>query len=325
MAVQRRWTWIVLFFSLGVSLPGFAAAKTQPHTFVAGHGEFLLDGKPFQIISGEMHYARIPRAYWRDRLRMAKAMGLNAITTYVFWNGHEPEPGVYDFSGNRDVAEFVREAQQEGLYVILRPGPYACAEWEFGGFPAWLLKDPNMVVRIARSAISWQRRGWLDSAGARTGAAADRQRRADYRGAGGERVWIVWQRPRVYGRYSPACWSTQALRSRSFIQRMARMKFRTVRCRICRRELILGRGIERAERFCQAEAAAAGWAHDATGNIWDGWFDHWGAPHTCRHAGSSKARSGLDAAAGIFREPVYVSRRHEFWLDEWRELRRQEL
>ena len=73
---------------------------------------------------------------------MAKAMGLNTITTYVFWNEHEPRPEVYDFSGNNDVAEFVREAQQEGLYVILRPGPYVCAEWEWGDYPPWLLKDP---------------------------------------------------------------------------------------------------------------------------------------------------------------------------------------
>ncbi|HTZ45953.1 MAG TPA: beta-galactosidase family protein [Verrucomicrobiae bacterium] len=120
---------------------------STPATFVAQDGQFLLNGKPFRIISGEMHYARIPRPYWRARFQMAKAMGLNTITTYVFWNAHEPRPGVYDFSGNLDVAEFVREAQQEGLYVILRPGPYACAEWEFGGFPAWLLKDHSTVVR----------------------------------------------------------------------------------------------------------------------------------------------------------------------------------
>jgi beta-galactosidase len=119
----------------------------KPHTFRAATGEFQLDGKPFRIISGEMHYPRIPREYWRARLRMARAMGLNAITTYVFWNEHEPTPGTYDFTGNNDVAEFIREAQQEGLYVILRPGPYVCAEWEFGGYPAWLLKDPTTVVR----------------------------------------------------------------------------------------------------------------------------------------------------------------------------------
>ena len=119
----------------------------KPHTFRAATGEFQLDGKPFRIISGEMHYPRIPREYWRARLRMARAMGLNAITTYIFWNEHEPTPGTYDFTGNNDVAEFIREAQQEGLYVILRPGPYVCAEWEFGGYPAWLLKDPTTVVR----------------------------------------------------------------------------------------------------------------------------------------------------------------------------------
>jgi beta-galactosidase len=115
--------------------------------FTTRDGRFLLNGQPFQIISGEMHYPRIPRPYWHDRFRMAKAMGLNTITTYVFWNEHEPRPGVYDFSGNNDIAEFVKEAQQEGLYVILRPGPYVCAEWEFGGFPAWLLKDHSLVVR----------------------------------------------------------------------------------------------------------------------------------------------------------------------------------
>ena len=118
----RACAWLFLLCSVIAAVPGFAGAETPTHSFVAGHGEFLLDGKPFQVISGSMHYARIPRAYWRERLRMAKAMGLNTITTYVFWNWHEPEPGVYDFSGNRDVAEFVREAQQEGLYVILRPG-----------------------------------------------------------------------------------------------------------------------------------------------------------------------------------------------------------
>src|SRR5437899_9952194 len=112
------------------------SAQTSSHTFAVADGKFVLDGKPFQVISGEMHYPRIPRAYWRDRFRMAKAMELNTITTYIFWNAHETRPGIFDFSGNNDVAEFIREAQQEGLYVILRPGPYVCAEWEWGGYPS---------------------------------------------------------------------------------------------------------------------------------------------------------------------------------------------
>ncbi|HEY0162956.1 MAG TPA: beta-galactosidase family protein [Edaphobacter sp.] len=145
-------------------LPGNARplqAQTAPHMFAVANGKFTLDGKPFQVISGEMHYPRIPRAYWRDRLRMARAMGLNTITTYVFWNVHEPQPGVYDFTGNNDVAEFIREAQQEGLYVILRPGPYVCAEWEFGGYPAWLLKDPTTVVRTTDPKFMQPTARWM--------------------------------------------------------------------------------------------------------------------------------------------------------------------
>ncbi|GGO95593.1 glycoside hydrolase family 35 protein [Stakelama pacifica] len=146
----------VICYSLAlgaIALAGIApadaaqGASAGTHSFVqSGHG-FLLDGKPYQVISGEMHYVRIPREYWRDRLRKAKAMGLNTITTYAFWNVHEPKPGVYDFSGQHDIAAFIRAAQAEGLNVILRPGPYVCAEWELGGYPAWLLKDRKLVLR----------------------------------------------------------------------------------------------------------------------------------------------------------------------------------
>ena len=115
-----------------VSLP----ALPQPHhVFSTQDDHFTLDGKPFKILSGELHYARIPREYWHARLKMARAMGLNTIATYVFWNVHEPTPGHFDFTGNNDLAAFIRAAQEEGFYVILRSGPYACAEWELGGLP----------------------------------------------------------------------------------------------------------------------------------------------------------------------------------------------
>jgi beta-galactosidase len=134
----------------GVTLPPSAdGAAKAAHTFGWRGEHFLLDGRPFQIISGDMHYARVPRQYWRDRMRKMKAMGLNTLTTYVFWNLHEPRPGRFDFTGNLDLAAYVRMAQEEGLWVILRPGPYVCTEWEFGGFPAWLLKEPDMQVRSA--------------------------------------------------------------------------------------------------------------------------------------------------------------------------------
>jgi len=123
------------------------SATTQQHTFKISRGNFLLDDKPFQIISGEMHFARIPRECWRDRLHMAKAMGLNTVATYVFWNYHETEKGKYNFKDNADIAEFCRLAQEEGLWVIIRPSPYACAEWEFGGYPWWLLREKDLKVR----------------------------------------------------------------------------------------------------------------------------------------------------------------------------------
>lgn len=118
------------------------------HSFALAKKDFLLDGKPYQIISGEMHPARIPKEYWRHRIQMAKAMGCNTIAAYVFWNYHEQEEGKFDFaSENRDIAAFVKLVQQEGMWVLLRPGPYVCAEWEFGGLPPYLLRIPDIKVR----------------------------------------------------------------------------------------------------------------------------------------------------------------------------------
>ena len=96
-----------------------------------------------------MHYFRIPREYWRHRLQCVRAMGLNTLSTYMPWNLHEPKPGVFDFSGMLDVVAYLKMAQEEGLKVILRPGPYICSEWDFGGLPAWLLADPQMKVRCS--------------------------------------------------------------------------------------------------------------------------------------------------------------------------------
>ncbi|HVM89697.1 MAG TPA: beta-galactosidase [Puia sp.] len=121
--------------------------RAQQHSFALGDSVFLLDNKPFQMISGEMHYSRIPREAWRQRMKMAKAMGLNTIGTYVFWNVQEPEKGKFEFSGNSDIAAFVKTAQDEGLWVVLRPSPYVCAEWEFGGYPYWLQNEKGLVVR----------------------------------------------------------------------------------------------------------------------------------------------------------------------------------
>ena len=135
------------FLFLLLLAPGLGHAQER-HRFSLGQHEFLLDGKPFQIISGEMHPARIPREYWLHRIRMAKAMGCNTIAVYVFWNYQEVAPGKWDFhSGNHDIAEFIRLCRSEGLWVLLRPGPYVCAEWDWGGLPTGLLRIPDIRIR----------------------------------------------------------------------------------------------------------------------------------------------------------------------------------
>ncbi|MCK8493656.1 beta-galactosidase [Spirosoma sp. RP8] len=149
MSLPRSFFTIVTGLMLGGCLfSGSLLAQRSQHTFALGQTDFLLDGKPFQLISGEMHPARIPRAYWQQRIRMAKAMGCNTIAAYVFWNYHESKPGVFDFkTDNRDIVEFIRLVQEEGLWVLLRPGPYVCAEWDFGGLPPYLLKTADVKVR----------------------------------------------------------------------------------------------------------------------------------------------------------------------------------
>jgi beta-galactosidase len=140
-------------------------ASAQQHSFALGDSAFLLDGKPFQMISGEMHYPRIPHEAWRDRMKMAKAMGLNTIGTYIFWNLHEPQKGKFDFSGSNDIAAFVKIAQEEGLWVILRPSPYVCAEWEFGGYPYWLQNEKGLVVRSKEPLYIEEYRKYINEIG----------------------------------------------------------------------------------------------------------------------------------------------------------------
>jgi len=129
------------------SLPTSKVAPTTKHTFAIGANDFLLDGQRFQIRCGEIHAPRVPPEYWRHRLQMAKAMGLNTVCAYLFWNLHEPRPGEFNWSYEADAAQFCSIAQEEGLWVILRPGPYACAEWEMGGTPWWLLKHDDIKLR----------------------------------------------------------------------------------------------------------------------------------------------------------------------------------
>ena len=130
-----------------LAAPAMMQAANKPGTFTTGNKTFLLNGEPFIVKAAEVHYPRIPRPYWEHRIQMCKALGMNAVCIYIFWNIHEQQEGQFDFTGNNDVAEFCRLAQKNGLYVIVRPGPYVCAEWEMGGLPWWLLKKKDIKLR----------------------------------------------------------------------------------------------------------------------------------------------------------------------------------
>ena len=265
----------LLLTALALALP--PAASAQPsHRLTADSSRFLLDGRPFQIISGEMHYARIPRAYWRDRLRKARAMGLNTISTYVFWNLHEPTPGEYDFSGRRDIAAFIRLAGEEGLHVILRPGPYVCAEWELGGYPAWLLADSAMVLRSTYPGFTRPAERWLDRLGrelapllaSRGGPIIAVQVENEYGSFGSDTAYLRWQR--------------EALRHaglRDVLLYTADGDVQLPRGTLPDLPAVVNFGpgeadsaFARLHRFRPAGPLMAG-------EYWDGWFDQWGEPH----------------------------------------------
>ena len=123
------------------------AATARAGEFTIGDKTFMLNGEPFVVKAAEIHYPRIPQPYWEHRIKMCRALGMNTICIYVFWNFHEEREGEFDFTGQKDVAEFVRLCQKNGMYVIVRPGPYACAEWEMGGLPWWLLKKRDIRLR----------------------------------------------------------------------------------------------------------------------------------------------------------------------------------
>uniref|UniRef100_A0A6N2N581 beta-galactosidase n=1 Tax=Salix viminalis TaxID=40686 RepID=A0A6N2N581_SALVM len=127
--------------------------QVKPGSFEIDDDKFWKDGEHFRIIGGDLHYFRVLPQYWEDRLVRAKALGLNTIQTYVPWNLHEPQPGKLVFEGIADLVSFLKLCHKLDMLVMLRPGPYICGEWDFGGFPAWLLAiEPPLKLRSSDSA-----------------------------------------------------------------------------------------------------------------------------------------------------------------------------
>ncbi|WP_415209079.1 glycoside hydrolase family 35 protein [Rudaea sp.] len=279
---------IVAAVALAVSPAGAAPAAATPG-LVVEQGQFLLDGKPFHIVSGEMHYLRIPREYWHARLKMAKAMGLNAVTAYVFWNVHERSPGHYDFAGQNDVAAFVRAAQDEGLYVILRPGPYVCAEWEFGGFPAWLLKDRTTVVRSRDPKYLEPAMRWLHRLGreleplqfAHGGPIIAVQVENEYGSFDSDRAYMEDVRRTLVA----AGFDRSLLYTADGGDQVAKGSLPDLPTAIN-----FGTGEAQKEFAKLRELRPHG--PFLSGEYWDGWFDHWGEPHNTSDAKQEAAEIG---------------------------------
>jgi beta-galactosidase len=283
-----KWLCFLIFVSLAISSCVASAQQPAPHSFGVQNGQFVLDGKPFRIISGEMHYLRIPRAYWQDRFRMARAMGLNTVTTYVFWNAHEPRPGLYDFSGNNDIAEFIREAQQEGLYVILRPGPYVCAEWEFGGFPAWLLKDHSVILRSRDSKFLQQAARWIKRLG---------EELAPLQIGSGGPILLV-QVENEYGSFGDDHAYMEQIRRMLVDAGFTKSQFYTADApeNIAAGSLPdLPVGINFGSSAGQAQKSFAILKKIRpngpflNSEFWDGWFDHWGGKHATTNLATEAA------------------------------------
>ena len=255
---------------------GMAAGRGPEKGLTISGGQFLLEGKPIQIISGEMHYARIPREYWRERLRFAKAMGLNTISTYTFWNLHEPQPGGFDFSGQNDVAAFVRLAKAEGMYVILRPGPYVCSEWDLGGLPAWLLADPGTVLRstderFMRPAERWIARLGQELAGqqfASGGPIIAVQVENEYGSFENDAEYLR----RIYNALRAAGFDKSLLYTADGPAQLAAGTLPGVPAAVNLGPGGAATGLQVLAKFRPGEPLLLG-------EWWAGWFDHWGRPH----------------------------------------------
>lgn len=260
-----------------LALGCFASAQERStHKFGIEGDHFVLDGKPFQIISGEMHYARVPREYWRDRLKKARAMGLNTVSTYVFWNAHEPTPGVFDFSGSLDVAAFIRMAQEEGLYVVLRPGPYSCAEWDLGGFPAWLFAEPKIVLRSTDEKFMVPAERWLKRLGqelaplqlARGGPILAVQVENEYGSFGRDKAYVE----RIHQILLSAGFSESFLFTADGGVQLPDGTLPDVHAAVNFGPGDAKSEFEKLQKFRPGRPVF-------NAEYWDGWFDHWGDPH----------------------------------------------
>lgn len=250
--------------------------------FEIGHKTFLLNGNPFVIKAAEIHYPRIPRAYWEHRIEMCKSLGMNTICLYIFWNIHEQKEGTYDFTGNNDVAEFCRLAQKHGLYVIVRPGPYVCAEWEMGGLPWWLLKKEDIGLRVQDPYYMERTRLFMNEVG---------KQLADLQISKGGNIIMV-QVENEYGAYGTDKPYVAAIRDLvkdagftgvPLFQCDWNSNFQNNALDDLVWTINFGTGANIEDQFRKLKELRPDTPLMCS-EFWSGWFDHWGANHETRSA-----------------------------------------
>ncbi|WOC32483.1 MULTISPECIES: glycoside hydrolase family 35 protein [Caproicibacterium] len=260
------------------------------HRFAVEGSHFLLDGKPFRILSGAVHYFRVVPAYWKDRLQKLAACGLNTVETVVPWNLHEPAPGQFCFTGVADLEAFIRTAGSLGLQVILRPSPYICAEWDFGGLPAWLLNVEGMEVRCCNKPFLQRVESYYDELFRRLhpllcgqgGPVIALQIENEYGSYGDDKAYLVWLRDALRKRCGDTLLFTsdgpteELLRGGTLPDVLKTVNFGSGSC-----------GAFAELRRVQPDAPLVCMEY------WNGWFDHWGTPHIRRE--SDDAAKELDA------------------------------
>ena len=251
-------------------------------TFEIGDRAFLLNGEPFVIKAAELHYPRIPKPYWEQRIKMCKAMGMNTICLYIFWNYHEPEEGKFDFSGQKDIAAFCRLAQENGMYIIVRPGPYVCAEWEMGGLPWWLLKKKDIKLREHDSYFMERVQLFMDEIGTQL---------ADLQISRGGNI-IMMQVENEYGSYGVNKPYVAAIRD--MVRKAGFTDVPLFQCdwnsnfeNNALDDLLwtmnFGTGANVDDQFKRLKELRPNTPLMCS-EYWSGWFDHWGAKHETRSA-----------------------------------------
>ncbi len=277
----------ILFFVFAITISTSAKAsdKNAPGTFTVGQNTFLLNGKPFVVRAGELHYTRIPKAHWDERIKLCKAMGMNTICIYIFWNFHEQQQGIFDFTGEKDVAEFVRLIQKNGMYCILRPGPYVCGEWDMGGLPWWLLKKQDLKVRRLSDNFFMERVNiYLKEAG---------KQLAPLQIQNGGPIIMV-QVENEYGTWGDDQKYMETMRDN--IRQAGFDKVQLLRCDWASnffkynldgvaQALNFGAGSNIEEQFHKFREMNPT-APLMCGEYWTGWFDQWGRPHETREVSS---------------------------------------